>query len=121
MAINLGRVFSSTTLLSTPSRAEPLTRATINSVSRLLCSSATQSQSQHQNPSKEQREPTDEKLESTENQADDDEEEDDGYMNKETGEIGGPKGPEPTRFGDWERNGRCSDFWVSLGVPDLME
>lgn len=26
------------------------------------------------------------------------------------GEIGGPKGPEPTRFGDWERNGRCSDF-----------
>ncbi len=25
-------------------------------------------------------------------------------------EIGGPKGAEPTRFGDWERNGRCSDF-----------
>jgi hypothetical protein len=25
-------------------------------------------------------------------------------------EIGGPKGPEPTRFGDWEQNGRCSDF-----------
>ena len=25
-------------------------------------------------------------------------------------EIGGPKGPEPTRFGDWERGGRCSDF-----------
>jgi hypothetical protein len=25
-------------------------------------------------------------------------------------EIGGPKGKEPTRFGDWERNGRCSDF-----------
>ena len=25
-------------------------------------------------------------------------------------EIGGPKGPEPTRFGDWERKGRCSDF-----------
>jgi hypothetical protein len=25
-------------------------------------------------------------------------------------EIGGPKGPEPTRFGDWERNGRCTDF-----------
>jgi hypothetical protein len=23
---------------------------------------------------------------------------------------GGPKGAEPTRFGDWERNGRCSDF-----------
>jgi hypothetical protein len=27
-----------------------------------------------------------------------------------TGEIGGPKGLEPTRFGDWEKNGRCSDF-----------
>jgi hypothetical protein len=25
-------------------------------------------------------------------------------------EIGGPTGPEPTRYGDWERNGRCSDF-----------
>ncbi|GFZ89399.1 hypothetical protein GCM10011497_18510 [Elstera cyanobacteriorum] len=25
-------------------------------------------------------------------------------------EYGGPQGPEPTRFGDWERNGRCSDF-----------
>lgn len=25
-------------------------------------------------------------------------------------EEGGPKGPEPTRFGDWERKGRCSDF-----------
>jgi hypothetical protein len=28
----------------------------------------------------------------------------------QTAEIGGPKGPEPTRYGDWERNGRCSDF-----------
>lgn len=25
-------------------------------------------------------------------------------------EIGGPQGPEPTRFGDWERAGRCIDF-----------
>ncbi|MGH8295933.1 MAG: DUF1674 domain-containing protein [Steroidobacteraceae bacterium] len=25
-------------------------------------------------------------------------------------EIGGPPGPEPTRFGDWERKGRCIDF-----------
>jgi hypothetical protein len=25
-------------------------------------------------------------------------------------EIGGPEGPEPTRFGDWERKGRCIDF-----------
>jgi hypothetical protein len=25
-------------------------------------------------------------------------------------EIGGPAGAEPTRFGDWEKNGRCIDF-----------
>jgi hypothetical protein len=25
-------------------------------------------------------------------------------------ERGGPSGPEPTRFGDWERKGRCIDF-----------
>lgn len=25
-------------------------------------------------------------------------------------EIGGPKGPEPTRYGDWEKGGRCVDF-----------
>lgn len=33
-----------------------------------------------------------------------------GEKNPETGEIGGPKGKEPTRFGDWEKNGRISDF-----------
>jgi hypothetical protein len=25
-------------------------------------------------------------------------------------EIGGPAGPEPTRYGDWEQKGRCTDF-----------
>lgn len=25
-------------------------------------------------------------------------------------EIGGRNGPEPTRFGDWEKAGRCIDF-----------
>jgi hypothetical protein len=25
-------------------------------------------------------------------------------------ELGGPKGPEPTRYGDWEKAGRCIDF-----------
>ena len=25
-------------------------------------------------------------------------------------ETGGPKGLEPTRYGDWERKGRCVDF-----------
>jgi len=27
-----------------------------------------------------------------------------------TGEVGGPEGPEPTRYGDWEKKGRCIDF-----------
>jgi hypothetical protein len=27
-----------------------------------------------------------------------------------SGELGGPTGPEPTRFGDWEKKGRCIDF-----------
>ena len=30
--------------------------------------------------------------------------------NPKTGEQNGPTGPEPTRFGDWERKGRVSDF-----------
>lgn len=25
-------------------------------------------------------------------------------------EYGGPTGPEPTRYGDWEHNGKVSDF-----------
>ncbi len=29
---------------------------------------------------------------------------------QEKKEVDGPRGPEPTRYGDWERAGRCSDF-----------
>jgi hypothetical protein len=25
-------------------------------------------------------------------------------------EIGGRQGPDPTRYGDWEKDGRCVDF-----------
>ena len=28
----------------------------------------------------------------------------------ETKEIGGRGGLDPTRYGDWEKNGRCIDF-----------
>jgi len=31
-------------------------------------------------------------------------------------EVGGSPGPEPTRYGDWEKAGRCIDFWVVLNV-----
>lgn len=29
---------------------------------------------------------------------------------KQAAEHGGPKGPEPTRYGDWERKGIAVDF-----------
>lgn len=31
-------------------------------------------------------------------------------VNEETGERGGPKGQEPTEYGDWQRKGRVTDF-----------
>ena len=31
-------------------------------------------------------------------------------VRKKPKEIGGPPGPEPTRYGDWQYNGRCTDF-----------
>ncbi|KAF6025462.1 SDHAF4 [Bugula neritina] len=31
-------------------------------------------------------------------------------INPKTGEQNGPRGPEPTRYGDWERKGRVTDF-----------
>jgi len=33
-----------------------------------------------------------------------------GEQDKSPNEYGGPKGKEPTRYGDWEKNGRCIDF-----------
>ena len=31
-------------------------------------------------------------------------------QDKPAAETGGPKGLEPTRYGDWEQKGRCTDF-----------
>ncbi|KAG2485919.1 hypothetical protein HYH03_015363 [Edaphochlamys debaryana] len=43
--------------------------------------------------------------------ADGEEEEEDVLKpNPVTGEIGGPKGKEPTRYGDWDIKGKCVDF-----------
>ena len=30
--------------------------------------------------------------------------------NRAPAEIGGRRGPEPTRYGDWENGGKCVDF-----------
>ena len=32
------------------------------------------------------------------------------HHNPKPVEVGGPKGLEPTRYGDWEQAGRCTDF-----------
>lgn len=31
-------------------------------------------------------------------------------LNKKAKEYGGQEGPDPTRYGDWEKGGRCTDF-----------
>ncbi len=31
-------------------------------------------------------------------------------QSQQSEEYGGPRGKEPTRYGDWEKNGRCIDF-----------
>ena len=35
---------------------------------------------------------------------------DEGVHDNASREHGGRDGPEPTRYGDWEKNGRCIDF-----------
>jgi hypothetical protein len=55
-------------------------------------------------------EPTIDKA--VENQPDESEQVESEQVESEQGaeEYGGPKGREPTRYGDWEKNGRCIDF-----------
>ncbi|GAX81878.1 hypothetical protein CEUSTIGMA_g9306.t1 [Chlamydomonas eustigma] len=43
-------------------------------------------------------------------ESEEDEEEELADINDETGEVHGYRGKEPTRFGDWEHKGRCTDF-----------
>ncbi|CAA0830876.1 Unknown protein [Striga hermonthica] len=101
MACNLYRQFSSS-----------ITRV---SNRRLICTTAQLFQNQRLETEGSQISDAKEKIhEQTEDEkkpAPDDEEEDgDELVNKQTGEVGGPRGPEPTRYGDWEKKGRCSDF-----------
>ncbi|KAK9666790.1 hypothetical protein RND81_14G211500 [Saponaria officinalis] len=118
MASNLSRRIVSSSTRSTLSHIyESLTRGTPNSVgSYLMMSSATsdRTSSKFEDPKGVKEEVTQEreKDEVDDDDDEDDDDDDDGgvYVNKETGEVGGPRGPEPTRFGDWEKGGRCSDF-----------
>ncbi|KAG8476723.1 hypothetical protein CXB51_030575 [Gossypium anomalum] len=112
---SLSRLFTSLSehsiakLSFTSSRSESVNRSGYNSVTRFVCFSAQETQLIREERSNEgDREAAKENLESVNKE--EDEGEDGDHVNKETGEVGGPKGPEPTRYGDWERNGRCSDF-----------
>ncbi|KAG2700700.1 hypothetical protein I3760_06G009900 [Carya illinoinensis] len=121
MASKLGRLFSSISTLSAPklsfshSKSYPMAWSVSDSASRLICSATQQPQPLNKNTNKQRADETTTKND-IQNETEDDhqEEEEDGddddFVNKATGEVGGPRGPEPTRFGDWERNGRCSDF-----------
>ncbi|GMJ14966.1 hypothetical protein HRI_005165800 [Hibiscus trionum] len=114
----LSRLFSSLSehSIAKPSftgfRSDSVTRSVSNSATRFVSSSAQESQLNHgEKADEEDRDAVKGNLESK-NKEEEEEESGDGEdrVNKETGEVGGPKGPEPTRYGDWERNGRCSDF-----------
>lgn len=125
MACKLGRLFGSIVQQSTPglgllpsSSSSVSSKLSSSSTSRLVHAS-TRLLQKNQQPQEEDSHPlkllkehpaseTENKLENDDENIDDDK---DGVnVNKETGEVGGPRGPEPTRYGDWERNGRCSDF-----------
>ncbi|KAK2983694.1 hypothetical protein RJ640_023228 [Escallonia rubra] len=116
MAKNLGRLFSSVMGLYEPKLGLSTARSdSVNSARRLICSSATRQQgspkSQGEAMSENQEKIQSEKeQDSGDGDGDGEDDGDEPDLNKETGEVGGPRGPEPTRYGDWERNGRCSDF-----------
>ncbi|KAJ8439643.1 hypothetical protein Cgig2_021655 [Carnegiea gigantea] len=117
MATNLSSRFTSfiatsrQTLASSISAFESATRSESNSVTRFFCSSTNQRQQQQdQSQSKLEVEATVTPQKERQNEGND-EEDDDGdgvYVNEKTGEIGRPRGPEPTRYGDWEKGGRST-------------
>lgn len=106
MASNLYRLLSSP--IARPEFSNSASRRLIVTTAQLF---------QNQKPETKEFEEKDEIYRKTENETNFDSkdeqnggEDSDEVVNKQTGEIGGPRGPEPTRYGDWEQKGRCSDF-----------
>ncbi|CAL1391013.1 unnamed protein product [Linum trigynum] len=116
---NLGRLFSNLSSSSSFSPAIPAASVTrsdpaISSLRRLVSSTTTKTQQSKQQeeepPSKRNPNPEPESEKKAEEEGEEGGDGDELDLNEDTGEIGGPRGPEPTRYGDWERNGRCYDF-----------
>ncbi|TMW99322.1 hypothetical protein EJD97_002749 [Solanum chilense] len=111
MARNMGHLLKS--LIELPISKVGFSK---NSACRLICSSTQGGQmkqdhhEEHDAHTLDEKEKVDYENEGNIKLEDNNDEEDTSNVNKKTGEIGGPKGPEPTRYGDWERGGRCSDF-----------
>ncbi|XP_031391684.1 succinate dehydrogenase assembly factor 4, mitochondrial [Punica granatum] len=104
MASNLSRLFSTRLVLPTGGSARPAVFRLFGSSNQEESGSASKGREEDAvKESKTKREDAEEAIE--EGAAGEEE-----CVNRETGEIGGPRGPEPTRYGDWERRGRCSDF-----------
>lgn len=114
MASNLSRLFSSPNLSRSIQEPTKQLGLLTSELSRLISSTSHKlHETQHHDKqiSGDGEKIVNEKVIDGDRESDEDEEDGDSLdINKETGEIGGPKGPEPTRFGDWEKNGRCSDF-----------
>uniref|UniRef100_A0A803LGD4 Succinate dehydrogenase assembly factor 4, mitochondrial n=1 Tax=Chenopodium quinoa TaxID=63459 RepID=A0A803LGD4_CHEQI len=112
MARNLTHKIASIVTISKPTHTqwlESATRIVPNSFSTFLMT--TSANNDQQKGEKEVNKATQIEEEERENTENDSEDDDGGvHVNEETGEIGGPRGPEPTRYGDWEQKGRCSDF-----------
>ncbi|KAI3903915.1 hypothetical protein MKW92_047358 [Papaver armeniacum] len=108
---NLSRLFSSLIESSNKPSLGFQSESIIDSISSLQRCISTTTIAHHDNDDEMKKTPkisVEEEEKSSSSSSD--EEEDDNGVNKLTGEIGGPRGPEPTRYGDWEKGGRCSDF-----------
>lgn len=110
MASKLYRLLSSSSSPIARSEFNPVCRRVISTTAQLL---QNQQPETKDSPIADDKEKIRNLIEDEKNHDSKDEENDsdDESVNKVTGEIGGPRGPEPTRYGDWEKNGRCYDFW----------
>ncbi|MCL7027083.1 hypothetical protein MKW94_010243 [Papaver nudicaule] len=106
MAKNLSRLFSSVIEPKLGFQSESI----LNSISLKRGIFSTTIKQDNDEDEKNKKSPEIEKEEEKTSSSESESDEEDYGVNKLTGEIGGPRGPEPTRYGDWEKGGRCSDF-----------